>query len=113
MVTNASYHASYYIPPNLTLVIVGNVDHTTLLKTLQEQVEPSILSKGKLDLTNWKRPWVTSPVVPPLKSSQAKVVKFPEEDESIGEFSVTFFGPDVNVPPCPSCPLPASAFGLL
>lgn len=39
---------------------------------------------------------MTSPAVPPLKVSISKVVEFPEEDESIGEFSVTCFGPDAN-----------------
>jgi Zn-dependent M16 (insulinase) family peptidase len=43
------------------------------------------------------RPWVTSPPVCPLKSSQSKVVEFPEEDESIGEYVLTCFGPDANV----------------
>jgi hypothetical protein len=43
------------------------------------------------------RPWVTSPQAPPLKSSQSKVVEFPEEDESIGELTIYWFGPDVNV----------------
>jgi Zn-dependent M16 (insulinase) family peptidase len=52
---NQSYHNKYYVPENLTLVIVGSVDHKALLHTLQDQVEPSILSKGQPDLTNWKR----------------------------------------------------------
>lgn len=43
------------------------------------------------------RPWVTSPPMSPLKSSQSKVVEFPEEDESIGEYVLSCFGPDVNV----------------
>jgi hypothetical protein len=43
------------------------------------------------------RPWVSSPPVPPMKSSQTQVVRFPEEDESMGEFSISFFGPDVDV----------------
>lgn len=42
---------------------------------------------------------MTSPAVPPMKSSQTKVVDFPEEDESIGEFAIAWFGPDVNVYP--------------
>jgi hypothetical protein len=45
------------------------------------------------------RPWVTSPPAPPIKSSQTQVVRFPEEDESMGEFSLTCFGPDVDVFP--------------
>jgi len=50
-----SYHSNYYVPHNLSLVIVGNVDHGMLLQTLQEKVESSILSKGKPDLSGWKR----------------------------------------------------------
>ena len=50
-----SYHGAYYVPHNLSLVIVGNVDHVALLETLQEKVEANILSKGKPDLTHWKR----------------------------------------------------------
>jgi hypothetical protein len=34
-----------------------------------------------------------------MGSSQTQVVDFPEEDESIGEFSIAWFGPDVNVYP--------------
>jgi len=78
-------------------VIVGNIDHAALLHTLQDKVESSILAKGKPDLSHWKRPWVTSPPVPCLKSSQSKVVEFPEEDESMGEFLFTCFGPEYDV----------------
>jgi hypothetical protein len=90
-------------------VIVGDIDHNSLLQTLQDQVESSILSKGQPDLANWKRysrlsefaesrPWVTSPQAPALETSHSKVVEFPEEDESIGELTISCFGPDVNVP---------------
>lgn len=94
-----SYHAKYYVPHNLTLVIIGSLDHGALLHTLQEKVESSILKKGNLDLSHWKRPWVTSPTAPSLKTSHSKVVEFPEEDESMGEFLFTCFGPGYEVVP--------------
>jgi Zn-dependent M16 (insulinase) family peptidase len=50
-----SYHAAYYVPHNLTLVISGSIDHGALLQVLQDQVESTILTKGKSDLSGWKR----------------------------------------------------------
>jgi Zn-dependent M16 (insulinase) family peptidase len=97
MELTSRYHANYYVPHNLTLVIVGEVDHGALLHTLQNEVESSILAKGKTDLSHWKRPWVASPPVPPLKSSHSKVVTFPDEDESMGLFSFNCFGPEYEV----------------
>jgi Zn-dependent M16 (insulinase) family peptidase len=94
-----SYHAKYYVPHNLTLVIIGSVDHGALLHTLQDKVESSILKKGTPDLSLWKRPWVSSPTAPSLQSSHSKVVEFPEEDESMGEFLFTCFGPGYEVIP--------------
>ena len=44
-----------------------------------------------------ERPWVDSPAVPALQKSQSILVEFPEEDESMGAFHVTYFGPDANV----------------
>jgi Zn-dependent M16 (insulinase) family peptidase len=92
-----SYHAKYYVPHNLTLVIIGSLDHAALLHTLQDKVESSILKKEKPDLSHWKRPWVSSPPAPSLNSSHSKVVEFPEEDESMGEFLFTCFGPGYEV----------------
>jgi Zn-dependent M16 (insulinase) family peptidase len=94
------YHASYYLPQNLTLVIVGNINHRDLLQTLQMEVESSILTVGKPDLSSWKRPWVASKPAPPLqKNRHLEIIEFPandDEDEEVGEFMVTFFGPSAT-----------------
>jgi Zn-dependent M16 (insulinase) family peptidase len=45
---------------------------------------------------------VTSSPPPAISVSRSITVEFPEEDESIGEFTLHFFGPPPNVPPRPS-----------
>ncbi|BFZ62739.1 hypothetical protein YB2330_003849 [Saitoella coloradoensis] len=90
------YHASYYVPQNLSLIITGNVDHNALLETLQNTVEQTIIEKGVPDLSTWQRPWVDSPAPSPLGESKTATVEFPEEDESMGELMISWLGPSCN-----------------
>ncbi|ORZ40886.1 hypothetical protein BCR44DRAFT_1423978 [Catenaria anguillulae PL171] len=78
------YHARYYRPDNLCLIVTGKVDHAKLLDRL-EQTEAKIKSKGELPKVD--RPWVNSPIAP-LTKSVSEVVPFPDEDESKGNLFV-------------------------
>ena len=90
------FHRDMYQPQNLCLLITGAVDHKHLLSTL-EAFEDSVfphLPSGTKD--SFKRPWLESPQPSPLSKTTIEVVEFPEEDESVGEVSVKYFGPSVT-----------------
>ncbi|KAK7058884.1 hypothetical protein VNI00_001508 [Paramarasmius palmivorus] len=82
------YHASYYVPHNLVLIVAGKLSSGTssLLKVVQEQVEPSLIAHGQNKgprPPGWKRPFVETPsaIRPPLTSSVQETVEFPDQDE--------------------------------
>ncbi|KFA73745.1 hypothetical protein S40288_07332 [Stachybotrys chartarum IBT 40288] len=89
------FHHDLYQPRNLCLVIVGEADPDELLKILDEFEEgikddiPSLESP-------FKRPWIDTVQPAPLKESVVDVLEFPEEDESMGEILIGFFGPNCN-----------------
>ncbi|XP_071568866.1 uncharacterized protein C05D11.1 [Temnothorax nylanderi] len=58
------YHKEYYRPENLTVLIVGQVQHDKVLQVL-ETLEEKIISKGERSV--FKRPWQT-PIKPLAKS---------------------------------------------
>ena len=89
------FHRDMYQPKNLCLIIVGDVDHTHLLSTL-DTFEESIMDDIPKPDSPFKRPWVDSPQPPSLKNSVVETVEFPEEDESVGEISIKYFGPSCN-----------------
>lgn len=89
------FHREMYQPKNLCLVIVGGADHNDLLSTL-DRFEESILPDIPKPDAPFRRPWVDSPQPPPLKKSDVEVVEFPEEDESVGEIVIRYFGPSCN-----------------
>lgn len=83
------YHASYYVPHNLALIVAGKLSSGTssLLSVVQEKVEPSIIAHGQNKgprPTGWKRPFVETPSAarPPLSTTSTQTVEFPEKDES-------------------------------
>ncbi len=90
------FHREMYQPKNLCVLVIGEVDHEHLLSTL-DTFEESILS-DVLDpaTTKFKRPWTDSPQPPSLPKSIVTTVEFPEEDESVGEISIRYFGPSCN-----------------
>lgn len=86
------FHRDMYQPRNLCLVIVGEADHDDLLAQL-EQFEESIKDDIPSLDSPFKRPWVDSAQPPALKETIVTTAEFPEEDESMGEILVGFFGP--------------------
>lgn len=89
------FHREMYQPKNLCVVIVGEVDHSDLLRIL-DQFEESILPH--FPTKTEKRPWIDSDPVPPLKESVVKTVEFPEKDESMGEVYMSWLGPHCTDP---------------
>lgn len=97
------YHHKYYVPHNLSLIVSGKLASGThsLLKVVQEQVEPTIIKHGQnrgLKPVGWKRPFVETPsaIRGPIKETQVKLIEFPEQDESVGEIYMGFMGPPPN-----------------
>ena len=89
------FHRHMYQPKNLAVIIVGQVDHTHLLQTLDD-FEATIMTDIPKPDAPFSRPWVDSKQPPPLSESVKETVEFPEEDESIGEISIKYFGPSCN-----------------
>lgn len=97
-----TYHKSYYLPHNLVLVVTGPIDPSSLLEVLNRDVEPSFLSHGQANgprPNGWKRPFLktASKGGAQLNSVIKEVVEFPEKDESVGEVTITWVGPESNV----------------
>lgn len=86
------YHAKYYVPHNLVLVVTGRLDQADLLGVL-EDVDGNILDHGLPDRSTWKRPWVDSDPQFDLSSSSKEILEFPEEDETMGDVSINWAGP--------------------
>lgn len=90
-----AFHQEMYQPKNLSLVIIGIIDHQNLLEIL-ETFENGILNDFPSPEAPFKRPWMDSVQPPPLERSIIERVEFPEEDESSGEILFGFLGPDRN-----------------
>ncbi|KAK8858824.1 hypothetical protein IAR55_003054 [Kwoniella newhampshirensis] len=94
------YHAKYYQPYNLCLVIDGSVPIPELFDILNNQVDPMILEQQKASSAqsilppDWKRPFVETATAQPFSITETitKVVEFMEEDESVGEVAITYLG---------------------
>ncbi|KAE9963138.1 hypothetical protein BLS_009605 [Venturia inaequalis] len=89
------FHKEMYQPKNMRVILVGEIDHDELL-TILDRFEDSILEDVPSVDAPFKRPWVDSQNPPALRESVTQTVEFPEEDESTGEISIAFFGPDCN-----------------
>lgn len=87
------FHRDMYQPKNLRLVLIGEVDHTNLLDVL-DRFEDDIVDSVPAYDAPFKRPWVESKPTPPLSKTIIDTVEFPEEDESTGEISIAFIGPE-------------------
>lgn len=109
------FHRDMYQPRNLCLVIVGETDHEDLLQILDEFEEsikddiPPVDAKFDRQVplnktakrclkTNHQiiinRPWLDSAQPPALTETTVTTAEFPEEDESVGEILIGFFGPN-------------------
>lgn len=89
------FHKEMYQPKNLCLVLTGEVNQDELLEILDDFEETIKDDVPSLEAP-FKRPWTESKQAPYLKETVVETVKFPEEDESMGEILVGFFGPDCN-----------------
>ncbi|KAH6845408.1 Metalloenzyme, LuxS/M16 peptidase-like protein [Chaetomium sp. MPI-CAGE-AT-0009] len=86
------FHKAMYQPQNLAIIIIGEADHDSLLRILDD-FEESIKDDIPPPDPQFKRPFVDSAQPPPLEKTIVETVEFPEEDESTGEIVVAFFGP--------------------
>ncbi|XP_058458892.1 uncharacterized protein C05D11.1-like [Malaya genurostris] len=83
-----SYHAAFYRPDNLHVIITGQIAPEDIFKAL-EPVEQKILSKGTL--TSFVRPWQTP--VEPLPESKILKILYPADEEDCGLVNVAWRGP--------------------
>lgn len=86
------YHAQYYVPQNLVLVVTGRVDGGSLMRTL-ESVDDNILAQRPPELDGWRRPFLSTSPRFALRESKLETMDFPEQDESMGEVAVSWPGP--------------------
>ncbi|KAF8337466.1 Metalloenzyme, LuxS/M16 peptidase-like protein [Cantharellus anzutake] len=96
-----NYHASYYVPHNLCLIVSGKLSTEALLGTVHREVEPRIKAHNQANgprPAGWKRPFMETPSIQVAKMPETlkDVVEFPESDESIGELQLSFVGPTVH-----------------
>jgi len=91
------FHREMYQPKNLCLVLIGEINHSELLQILDD-FETTILNDIPPPDAKFKRPWIESGPTPALEKTVVDTVKFPEEDESMGEILVGYLGPDCNDP---------------
>ncbi|KAI2643177.1 Metalloenzyme, LuxS/M16 peptidase-like protein [Xylaria nigripes] len=92
------FHRTMYQPRNMCIIIIGEVDHEDLLQKL-DSFEESIKNDIPPPDAPFRRPWIDSAQPRSLEQTLVETVKFPEEDESVGEVLVAFFGPNcTNLP---------------
>lgn len=89
------FHKEMYQPRNMCIIIVGEVDHDNLLHILDD-FEESVKDDIPAFDAPFRRPWIDSAQPPALKETVVETVEFPEEDESIGDIIIGFFGPDCS-----------------
>jgi Zn-dependent M16 (insulinase) family peptidase len=74
------FHRTMYRPCNMAVVVIGEVDHSDLLRIL-DNFETSIEAYVPLRDDDFRRPFIDSPQPPPLSATVVETVEFPEEDE--------------------------------
>lgn len=90
-----AYHKEMYQPKNLRVIITGEIDHDELLQILDD-FESTIVDDVPALEAPFRRPWVESKPTPRLQETKVDTIKFPEEDESMGEITVGFLGPNCD-----------------
>ncbi|XP_053673268.1 uncharacterized protein C05D11.1-like [Anopheles nili] len=84
-----AYHAAFYRPDNLYVIITGQIlNHEDIFKAL-EPIEEKIVSKGALP--PFERPWQTP--VAPLEDSTNIKIEYPADEEDCGLVNVSWRGP--------------------
>ncbi|CAK3841356.1 related to metalloprotease 1 [Lecanosticta acicola] len=90
-----AYHKEMYQPKNLRVIITGEVDHDELLQ-IMDDFESTIVNDVPALNDPFRRPWVDSKPTPKLTETKVETIRFPEEDESMGEITVGWIGPSCN-----------------
>ncbi|GIZ49604.1 hypothetical protein CKM354_001263400 [Cercospora kikuchii] len=90
-----AYHKEMYQPKNLRVIITGDIDHDELLQILDD-FETSIVDDVPTLDAPFRRPWVDSKPTPKLTETKVDTIKFPEEDESMGEITIGYLGPSCD-----------------
>ncbi len=95
------YHASYYVPHNLCLIVSGKLSIEALLNTIQQEIEPRIKVHNQAHgprPAGWRRPFMETPSIEVAKILEPvqDIVEFPEHEETIGEVQISFVGPTVT-----------------
>lgn len=83
------YHAEFYRPENLTLVITGEVDIKDVARAL-EPFEKRILQKPKKP--EFERPWQTP--IPPIEEALNKKILYQSDCEDCGLVFIGWRGPN-------------------
>jgi Zn-dependent M16 (insulinase) family peptidase len=80
----------------LVIVITGKLDQVHLLSTL-EQIDKSILERLPSIPKSVEKPWIPAPHIPDIQHNHIETIYFPgEEQENMGEITVTWLGPKWN-----------------
>lgn len=90
-----AFHKERYQPKNLSVIIIGTIDHKQLLESL-ERFEETLHGKVPKYSDNFDRPWVKQGKTAPLQASMTKYIEFPDDDESTGEICISYLGPDYH-----------------
>lgn len=90
-----AYHKEMYQPKNMRVIITGVIDHDELLQILDDFETTIVDDVPTLDAP-FRRPWVDSKPTPKLGENKVDTIKFPEEDESMGEITVGYIGPSCD-----------------
>ena len=85
-----AYHAQYYRPDNLTLIITGQVKPNDIFKTLDPICNKIRKKLTEKPLPKMERPW--SSAVPPLTTSVKRIVEFGNDTEEKGQVMLGFRG---------------------
>ena len=96
--TIRDYHAKYYVPENMCLIVAGCIDLDTVLASLVGVEDDVVAARAKLDApyTPLPRPWTAG--APEIQSSVSERILFPDASEEVGEVLVGFRGPAFTEP---------------
>ena len=86
-----AYHASFYRPENLCVVVTGMVGDEELLTCLSKYEEKILAKRKSTPPPAFVRPWQEP--VPPFAHSVDKVLEFPCDDDDNGIVLVGWRGP--------------------
>lgn len=96
--TIRDYHAQYYDPSNICIVLTGTIDHERLMHVVSSIDDDILKSPSTLpkSVPHRPRPWVNSGPIPDLRENVLSTVTFPDQDESMGELFMSWLGPTLD-----------------